>query len=301
VPAGESVVITRQVTYNLESYCGHEDLSNTMTATADVGNCVTCGAGTPQAACESTATIHYPRQITPGVKCEITADHELTISSYPTTVTYTVTATNTGDVAEKITVAGFITDSDPGVCVEPGATKQWTAQVTYDNSYAGHDPITYTATVSADAADCAECVCGSLSSSSTCQITLSFEKGFDQPGTGTPGYWKNHPEAWPVDEITIGGVTYTKSRAIQLLKTPERGDKTYTMFRGLVCAKLNVLIGNDPRCINDAIASADAWMAAYGPVGSKVHADSDAWKLGEPVYQMLDDYNNGKLCAPHRD
>src|SRR4051794_26153743 len=35
-----------------------------------------------------------------------------------------------------------------------------------------------------------------------------------QPGTGTPGYWKNHPEAWPTQTITIGGGTYTKAAAI---------------------------------------------------------------------------------------
>ena len=22
-----------------------------------------------------------------------------------------------------------------------------------------------------------------------------------QPGTATPGYWKNHPDAWPVDQV----------------------------------------------------------------------------------------------------
>ena len=60
------------------------------------------------------------------------------------------------------------------------------------------------------------------------------------PGTGTPGYWKNHPEAWPVDEITIGGVTYTKVEAIAIMNTPEKGDKTYTMFSALVAATLNV-------------------------------------------------------------
>ena len=27
------------------------------------------------------------------------------------------------------------------------------------------------------------------------------------PGTGTPGYWMNHPDAWPVEGIVIGGVT----------------------------------------------------------------------------------------------
>lgn len=36
------------------------------------------------------------------------------------------------------------------------------------------------------------------------------------PGKGvrTPGYWMNHPEAWPFNSITIGGVTYTTAQAI---------------------------------------------------------------------------------------
>ena len=141
----------------------------------------------------------------------------------------------------------------------------------------------------------------SRSDESSCEITVSFEGGFDQPGTGTPGFWKNHQDAWPVDEITIGGVTYTKSQAIRIMKRPVRRDKTRNMFNDLVCAKLNVMIGTDPSCISDTIVAADEWMATYGPVGSGVTADSDAWKIGEPLHLMLDDYNNGKLCAPHRD
>jgi len=41
-----------------------------------------------------------------------------------------------------------------------------------------------------------------------------FTLPVQQPGTGTPGYWKNHPEAWPVSSITVGGLTYTKAQAI---------------------------------------------------------------------------------------
>lgn len=119
------------------------------------------------------------------------------------------------------------------------------------------------------------------------------------PGTGTPGYWKNHPEAWPVASITIGGVTYTKAQALDIMGMPD-GDKTYTLFRALVSAKLNGLIGNETSCVNGTIADADSWMAMYGPPGSKVKASSSAWKIGEPLYLTLDDYNNGYLCAPHR-
>lgn len=126
-------------------------------------------------------------------------------------------------------------------------------------------------------------------------------KPHDQPCTRTPGYWKNHPEAWPVETITIGGVTYTKAQAIAIIKTAEKGDKTYTIFRALVSAKLNLLVGTNPACISETILAADAWMAKYGPVGKKVAASSKAWKIGEPLYMMLDDYNNGLLCAPHCD
>ncbi|MEW6073805.1 MAG: hypothetical protein AB1726_14595 [Planctomycetota bacterium] len=74
------------------------------------------------------------------------------------------------------------------------------------------------------------------------------------------------------------------------------------MVRALVAAKLNVLIGNESDCIDATIAAADAWMALY-PVGSGVSAGgaNSPWRVGGPLYEELDDYNNGYLCAPHRD
>jgi len=119
------------------------------------------------------------------------------------------------------------------------------------------------------------------------------------PGTGTPGYWKNHPNAWPVENITVGGLSYTKAEAIAWLGKVGK-DKTTTMFSSLVPAMLNVLIGNDPGCVSAAIAVGNDWMATYGPVGSNVAASSYAWSVGEPTHQTLDAYNNGLLCAPHR-
>ncbi len=119
-------------------------------------------------------------------------------------------------------------------------------------------------------------------------------------GTGTIGYWKNHPEAWPVDEITIGGVPYTVEQAIAIMNTPGKGDKTYDMFAQLVAAKLNVLIGNESDCIDETIALADAWLSMY-TVGIGVKANSDAWQTAASGWHTtLDEYNNGNLCAPHR-
>jgi len=119
-----------------------------------------------------------------------------------------------------------------------------------------------------------------------------------QPGTGTPGYWKTHASAWPVGSITVGNVTYTKAEAIAWLGRVG-SDKTITMFSSLVPAMLNVMLGNDGSCVNDAIAAANNWMIAY-PLGSNVGGSSPAWLVGEPLHIQMDSYNNGLLCAPHR-
>jgi hypothetical protein len=120
------------------------------------------------------------------------------------------------------------------------------------------------------------------------------------PGTGTIGYWKTHPEAWPVSTITIGGVTYTRDQAIVLLGTPSRGDKSIDLFKQLVATKLNLITGNNPTCIYSTVTSADAWMAAHPP-GSNVSSSSAAWTQASPWHTQLDGYNNGQLCAPHRN
>ena len=134
-------------------------------------------------------------------------------------------------------------------------------------------------------------------------VDANTDFGFHQlapaPGTGTPGYWKNHPEAWPAAGITVGGVYYSKDVAIAWLDQVGK-DKTTTMFSSLVSAKLSVMVGNNASCVSSTIAAADTWMATY-PLGSKVAASSYAWKIGEPYHRLMDNYNNGMLCAPHRD
>ncbi|KKG24214.1 hypothetical protein EO96_00760 [Methanosarcina sp. 2.H.T.1A.8] len=145
-----------------------------------------------------------------------------------------------------------------------------------------------------------------------CLIALSGVAAACDCGTNecrSPGYWKNHAEAWPMEEITIGGITYSKTAAIEIMQKPVKGDKTYTMFDALVAAKLNVA-AKCPSCkITNTIEDADQWMGAipyFGPVGNGVKASSDAWQKrteigkcsippGEDLYQKLDAYNNGQL------
>lgn len=120
------------------------------------------------------------------------------------------------------------------------------------------------------------------------------------PGTGTIGYWKNHPTAWPVVSITIGNHTYSRAQAITLMGTPGKGDMTYQLFAQLTAAKLNVGLGNQSACIQSAILTADAWMASH-PVGSGIKSSNPAWKQIASIHSQLDSYNNGQMCAAHRD
>ena len=113
--------------------------------------------------------------------------------------------------------------------------------------------------------------------------------------TYTLGYWKNHPEAWPVEEIEIGGITYAKDEAIDILKTPPVGDATYILAHQLIAAKLNVANGADFDEIEVAIVEADGWLSLH-PLGSDP-SDPDR-EQGIALAEILDNYNNG-LLGPH--
>lgn len=121
----------------------------------------------------------------------------------------------------------------------------------------------------------------------------------------TPGYWKNHPDAWPVDKLTLGGTPYSKSELLDVLNAPTRGDKTIIVASQLIAAKLNLENGTEPGwgCVEHAIAHADIWLSVY-PVGSGQHrwestGDTPAGPTDDPekYKDELDDYNNGERCA----
>jgi len=48
------------------------------------------------------------------------------------------------------------------------------------------------------------------------------------------------------------------------------------------------------------MASADAWLAVHQIGVNVVLASSSDWQTAEPWHKTMDDYNNGQLCAPHR-
>jgi hypothetical protein len=114
--------------------------------------------------------------------------------------------------------------------------------------------------------------------------------------THTMGYWKNHPEAWPVEEITIGGVTFAKAAVLTILETAPGGDATYVLVHQLIAAKLNTLKGTDPITVAVTITDADNWLSVH-PLGSDP-SDPDRAQ-GIALAEILDGYNNGLIGPDH--
>ena len=82
----------------------------------------------------------------------------------------------------------------------------------------------------------------------------------------TPGYWKNHPQAWPTTSLMFGGVVYNQTQLIEILSRPVRGDATVILAHHLIAAILNVDNGGD-MSISAAIAEGVRLLSLY-PIGS---------------------------------
>lgn len=78
----------------------------------------------------------------------------------------------------------------------------------------------------------------------------------------TPGYWKNHPEAWPVTSLTVGCITYDQAALLYILSKPVGGDATIILAHHLIAAMLNVANGADDAIQGD-IDAGNALLCRY--------------------------------------
>jgi N-acetylneuraminic acid mutarotase len=110
------------------------------------------------------------------------------------------------------------------------------------------------------------------------------------------GYWKNHPDAWPVTELQLGNVTYVQQQLLSILHQPVRGNGLLILAHQEIAAKLNIANGADGSCIQQTLADADTLIGdlVVPPVGDGYLAPRDA----SPLAEILDQYNEGFLCAP---
>ena len=108
---------------------------------------------------------------------------------------------------------------------------------------------------------------------------------------------------WNHDTVCSGAevcLDLSLDEAATALSQPARGDTTWILGRALITAWLNVSSGNDSSCIAQTIDDATAWLLVH-PMGSGVGGGTDAWAVAQPLAEQLDAYNNGLLCAEHRD
>jgi hypothetical protein len=113
------------------------------------------------------------------------------------------------------------------------------------------------------------------------------------------GYWKNHPEAWPIEEIEVGNVTYSKREAIRILEGASAEDATRMLLAQLIAAKLNRICGADSVFkykdktvdVDEVIGDSEDFLSEH-PFESNPRGDArkDALQLKD----WLDTYNNYK-------
>jgi hypothetical protein len=111
--------------------------------------------------------------------------------------------------------------------------------------------------------------------------------------TLTQGYWKNHPEVWPVDNLTLGSVPYTKEQLLTIFGTPVRGNGLISLSHQLIAAKLNAskVPITIPSTVTTAITAADAQIGArvVPTIGNGFLSTSSTRSLTA----LLDTFNNG--------
>jgi hypothetical protein len=200
-----------------------------------------------------------------------------TPTSSPTaTPTATATATASGTASPTATPSGTISPT-----ATPSATGSPTATPSATPSATGSPSATPTVTPSG---------------TPTATPTPSGTPGVCVRGQG---YWKNHPDQWPVTELQLGNVTYDQQQLLDILHQPVRGNGLVSLAHHLIAAKLNIAAGADPSCIEETIAEADALIGdlVVPPVGDGYLAPRDV----EAIKDILEDYNEGRLCAPSCD
>ena len=161
----------------------------------------------------------------------------------------------------------------------------------WDELDAGHDYVFRVRAVSDGYSD------ESLNSSTL--FASTEPRGLVNDCTLTQGFWKNHPQSWPVFvTMNLGSVAYTQAQLLAIFAEPTKGNGLISLAHQLIAAKLNILAGaTPPPAVSTAIANADALIGAL--VVPPVGAGSLAPGTTSPLTQTLDDFNNGTIGPGH--
>ena len=108
------------------------------------------------------------------------------------------------------------------------------------------------------------------------------------------GYWLEYPEAWPVDQFTLGDQMVDQRAALDLLSKNPREDASLKLAQALIVAKLNAWNRADWEEVAEEIAAADDWFTGH-PAGS-MPGGAEA-EQAESLAVRLDEFNQGLAGA----
>jgi hypothetical protein len=128
--------------------------------------------------------------------------------------------------------------------------------------------------------------------------------GSGGPCTLTQGYWKNHPDAWPVTSLTIGGVVYSQDDLLAIFAMDPGGDASLILAHQLIAALLNQAAAvNPPAAVTQALGDAQAWMSANKDADGRLpygtSPGSAAANDATALSSTLDSFNSGMAGVAH--
>ena len=113
------------------------------------------------------------------------------------------------------------------------------------------------------------------------------------------GFWKNHPELWPVSSLTLGRQAYAQAELLTILSTPVGGDASLPLAGALIPGKLNIANGSDPTPIAGSVTDADRLLGGFaGKLPYSVKPPSAIGKAMLSDASLLTQYNSGALTPP---
>ena len=106
-------------------------------------------------------------------------------------------------------------------------------------------------------------------------------------------YWKENPEAWPVDELELAGIVATKEDPFAIPNS-DNGNSVWQkkVYEELLAAWLNALSGADATDLDDTREQAEAWLID-NPFGTKVKGATK--NEANALRKTLRDFNQGKI------
>jgi hypothetical protein len=110
------------------------------------------------------------------------------------------------------------------------------------------------------------------------------------------GYWKQHPEQWPVTQMQLGNVTYDQQQLLFILNNEVHTNGLVSVAHQEIAGKLNIASGAEASCIAETLINLDLVIGdlVVPPVGNGFLNS----RAVEPHISTLTRYNGGGLCAP---